>query len=885
MSKKQFVISSHVVIQLGEQLVSDEVTAIIELVKNAYDADARRVTITVDTRAIYTGNILAWVAAGNEPRAGYISIRDTGTGMDDSDITNGWLHISFSAKRGANKAGIVTPRYKRAVLGSKGVGRLSTQRLGNSLDLFSLKEYCTPPTKKEPERWRLADEGVHIGINWNNFQEDVPLQEVPVYSQVWRPQDGKAGTELVITDLKNPIAWEEANSRRALVSTLAQLVSPFAPVKAFNLVLSVNSTPIDLYEISKQVRNTALATFKFEFTGTELHIDGKVKTSLFRGGNAAEDAEHYQLLARDNGADFFEYLKQNNVVPNMQAGDNNWFFTFKIVLQAESLGLVKQPIQQSEILITREIDGLDNLGTIDTQATAVTSEQPFPKLALVSPGPFHGEIDQLAYENSEVDAKGEVFTDTSDYKAYLRRQSGVRIYRDGFGIRPYGIDGDDWMGFQSGTTSGKSFYGLRPKNLIGYIALTAKENGILEEKTDREGFVLNDASRNFFTLVYKVRDEINNVLNRVRRRFNDYKREENIKAADVSSPTEVIKLLRDTTQHVSLLREQARHTRVEAVRESLTRKIKDVQSSPLLSGNDAELEKLLVEARDELVRSQEVNSSLFELQRQLDRLAPTASYLESQIERLTDQLSDFTQLAGLGMTAEALAHEISNVVDRLFDEAKQVSSILRKQKNADNQLIQFVEHVRSSMHALRRQTQHLDDSLQYVREKREIVRLLPFVNELKSFYELRVRFQENSIKIQIDNISSEGFAIFCNRGNLAQVFDNLIINSEYWLKEATKQDRTYVPQILIEIQQPFIRISDNGLGVDPGIVAQLFLPFTTTKPRGTGRGLGLFISKQLMESMGATISLLPTLNRFKRPYIFQLDFTNSTYEQTVIGSN
>ena len=875
MSKKQFVISAHVVRQLGEQLISDEVTALIELVKNSYDADARRVTIVVDTHSIYTAKKLAVATTSGTPSPGYISIRDTGTGMDDDDIEKGWLRISFSSKRGSVKAGVVTPRYKRSLLGSKGVGRLSAQRLGSSLDLFSLKEYYVKATPTEPEHWIRATQGVHLGVDWDSFREDIALQTVPVFDEVWLPESKKSGTELIITNLYNTKVWEDENSRRELVSTLAQLISPFAPAKSFGITININNDLIDLYELSKQVRNTAISTFKFSFDNKELIITGKVKLSLFRGGNAAEDAEHYQLLAQDKGQDFFRYLEHTNAVPNMKPGEEGWFFEFVVTRQADSLGLLNRPLDSLPEEETKLLG--DPAEQVDS-----TSILPEPRMEVVSPGPFHGEIDQLAYENSEVDTKGDVFTDTGGYKAYVKRQAGVRVYRDGFGIRPYGLDGDDWMGFQAGTTSGRSFYGLRPKNLIGYVELTAKDNEALEEKTDREGFVLNDASNNFFTLIYQVRTEINNVLTKVRRRFNEYKQQEYAKVAHVASPTEVIRQLRGTTQQVAQLREQAQRARVDVVKESITQKLRDVQASPLLtSGNDAGLEQLLREARDELNRSQEINAAVRELQIKLDRLAPSAEYLESQITHFSDQLRDFSELAGLGLTAEALTHEISNIVDRLSDEAKLAADFLHEQKITEPKLLLFVEQVRTSLHALRRQTQHLDDSLHYVREKREVVELSTFIQKLKSFYESRIRFQDAGISLPIEEVNSAGFNIFCNRGDLTQIFDNLVLNSEYWLKEAGRQGKVYAPQIFIALDKPFIRLHDNGIGVDPGIVSQLFMePFLTTKPNNTGRGLGLFISKQLLEKMGAFITLLPDLNRFGRPYIFQLDFTASLHGKT-----
>src|SRR4051812_9849163 len=88
-----FEISAAVVRRLGDELITDEFTALIELVKNAYDADASYASIVVDTN--HTLGPDESLFPGNK---GYISIEDDGTGMSRKDIENGWLKIAFSPK-------------------------------------------------------------------------------------------------------------------------------------------------------------------------------------------------------------------------------------------------------------------------------------------------------------------------------------------------------------------------------------------------------------------------------------------------------------------------------------------------------------------------------------------------------------------------------------------------------------------------------------------------------------------------------------------------------------------------------------------------------------------------------------------------------------------
>jgi len=96
---------------IGEELISDEVVAISELVKNAHDADSKSVTISF---------------LGVTAPDGEISVRDDGTGMDRETLLGRWMEPAASTKVGAGRS--KTPRGRR-VLGEKGVGRFAADKL------------------------------------------------------------------------------------------------------------------------------------------------------------------------------------------------------------------------------------------------------------------------------------------------------------------------------------------------------------------------------------------------------------------------------------------------------------------------------------------------------------------------------------------------------------------------------------------------------------------------------------------------------------------------------------------------------------------------------------------------------------------------------------
>src|SRR5256885_16164388 len=83
----QFRVDPLVVFKLGEELISDETQALLELIKNAYDADASYVRVAINTRETPEGLLLK----PDPTRPGYVEVGDDGSGMDDTAIRDGWL--------------------------------------------------------------------------------------------------------------------------------------------------------------------------------------------------------------------------------------------------------------------------------------------------------------------------------------------------------------------------------------------------------------------------------------------------------------------------------------------------------------------------------------------------------------------------------------------------------------------------------------------------------------------------------------------------------------------------------------------------------------------------------------------------------------------------
>jgi len=270
----KFRISAAVVKQLGEELVSDELTAIMELVKNSYDADADWVKISISTDGVPPDDDLQF-----KNTRGYIQIEDNGHGMKYVDIVNKWLFISGSGKREMKEKGEVTEKG-RTPLGDKGLGRLSTQRLGNVLEMYSgvSGEYVTH----------------HVAFDWRHFTADSALDSVDTNYRTRNKDLNTKGTKLIITDLKDPEVWLGTNADK-FRGQLSKLIFPFKEKRPFNIYLNINGQPNDLDAINDKLRSQAISSYKFNFDGRTLVIVGELKLAKLQG-NSIDKKELFSRL-------------------------------------------------------------------------------------------------------------------------------------------------------------------------------------------------------------------------------------------------------------------------------------------------------------------------------------------------------------------------------------------------------------------------------------------------------------------------------------------------------------------------------------------------------------------------------------------------------------
>lgn len=828
-----------VVFKLGSDLITDDMQALIELIKNSYDADASRVRVSIDTRVITdaaTGEVVENVSeealSGRDILRGAITIIDDGTGMDFYAIKRGWLTVSMSRKQSMKARGETTAK-KRTPLGDKGLGRLGAQRLGEVLTL------TTRQRPQDANRHAADPDALRVSIRWSRFAEAESLNAVPIeVHSLSSDPNVPVGTKLEIHGLRDPEFWRQ-NETNDLQQELAAMISPYEGVSGFQMSLRIDGTAINLREKAQAILDAAPSSYAFSFDGQELNVTGRFEASFLRPQGREEVAVYEEIVEGDNGYGFAE-----------------WLFDER---SKHARGLGIEQGDDKHFIISNASFRLDELKNVE-----LNGEKP------VDPGPFHGEVSSLPLTRSTTS----VFDRNSDYREFVKALLGIKVYRDGFGVR---VD-DDWLNLGAKWTSGSSYYNLRPGNVTGYVSISARDNAALEETTNREAFRDTPAYRNFYRLLTVWADYTGRVQEYLRRGYNDYRRSLLAEVGNVSPRATPEQLLRQASNHIEQSNKLVSRTseargsirRIKEATADLATQKRATESTvfqdPLLTrALESSIEKVNKAAQE----ADALIGNLDELLREQTQLRAGISLLEQQFKLAQEQIGDAWESVALGLSAETLAHEVQHISEGLRARSAQITNYLRGINSKDQRLWTFIEHVRSSSGALSKQVSRLTPSLRYMREQRSSVLMSNFIERLESFYS--DRWGKNGLQIAVS--VEQDFIIRVNEGKLTQVFDNLILNSEYWLFQQIAARKLDEGVISIHIDKPFILLEDNGPGIDPHIEELVFEPFMTTKPAQQGRGLGLFVVKQLLDSLDSSITLVSGRNRHGRRYQFRLNFS------------
>ena len=382
-------VDSALIYRLGYELVGRAETAVSELIKNAYDADARKVDVYFkDT----------------DQTGGTIIVIDNGTGMDFDKLKNGFLRISTSDK--ADNP--ISEKYQRPRAGRKGIGRFATQRIGDQLTIITSRVDM--------------DYALKVTIDWQKYQPKTDLEDI-LFPINKIPKTQEEGTELIISGVRD--SWTEGAIRR--------------------------------------VHRYVIELFQPDYLGHPATVnrnENTFETCFWRW-------DGYKYVAIEKGQEDF-FSKALAVISGTVDDDN----TGKVHVQSDSLILN---------------DKMQMEGT-------------FPLLKHIRFKAFY-----FIYGRPEYYSNGISSTTLKTINKVATTASGIRLYRNGFRVLPYGEPSNDWINLNArwaGSSGVNIPFGTH--NLFGYVELVDQEGLLFDETSSREGLIENEAFFQLKDFLYKA---------------------------------------------------------------------------------------------------------------------------------------------------------------------------------------------------------------------------------------------------------------------------------------------------------------------------------------------------------------------------------------------
>lgn len=470
-----FRVNARTVLELGAELISSDIIAFYELIKNAFDAGSRSgadvrfrvvmrrndylrirnkaqsladATASGAERREQLAGLIAQVEAKLDPSSGSdavlkfnaevddsddldefvhrldacydkyntIEISDTGSGMSMAEITGNFLTLGTPARK-REVDHILRQGGSKTPLGEKGIGRLSAMRLGQHLRVET--------ARAEDARLNVLD------IDWRVFDDlDAMIEDIAIEPRKGprKETDSWHGTKLTIGSLLED--WTEKRVRQFADYDFARLTDPF---------LDPKSRPrIALY-----------------WNGDRVAIPW-LDPALIENAHASLTGAY-----------------------SVKRGEP----TLELRMVATKLGNFEHPRETDALTLTRpDLEGL--LAGTDNQ---------LPESALVSVGDFAFEI---YWFNRRYLSKIDAIGNQAAVRALVRKWSSIMLFRDGFRVFPYGEQEDDWLGLDA-VALGRTGYVLNKNQFIGHVQISRAGNSKLVDQTNREGLRVTPESQVF----------------------------------------------------------------------------------------------------------------------------------------------------------------------------------------------------------------------------------------------------------------------------------------------------------------------------------------------------------------------------------------------------
>jgi signal transduction histidine kinase len=723
----RFSIDAGIIDRLGKELVARHETAVSELVKNAYDADAKKVKLTfIDTSEI----------------GGIIVINDDGAGMTKEQLINGFMRLASSDKIHYP----YSPIFRRKRAGKKGIGRFAAQRLGRQLTITTQTED--------------SEQALEVTINWNDFKNDHDLMFIDNKIEYKnRIPKKRSGTRLVIKELRD--RWTEAQIKR-VYRYASEILQPFPLAKV---------------------------KLKTEDPGFKLICNRK-------------EGDYSEIIANDNTM-FFEHALA------------------EIKGNVDDEGIMRISIKSQKL-------------NYSTKSIALNEEKPYKNIRNVNLRAYY-----FVYGNVHLSPQIESFI-----REKAKEQGGIRLYRNGFRVLPYGETHqevpNDWLGLDASVRRRTVLPTHANINFFGFIEIDGQDDKF-EELSSREGLLENDAFKELTDFGYKIlTDGVTKIgsARGVKTRTNEknWKKEPEEKIDEVIEELE--NLFTPDTEDKDEFKEQEDTENVKEKLGYIAQKLKDAQAE------QKEKEKQQLE--------------------------------EKNLLRI---------LAGLGLTIGEFIHEIKQYQGALSGDIFNIKKFISKDEE-----IKIIDRLDKNVQNINTYTSYFDEAIsENIQRELVPIDLIEVVESFKNSILSDLHRRNFDFREKIN-----GFNLYTcpmHKSEWASILFNLYTNA----RKAIKKTNVQKGKIFIEVGKSrnlvYIEFSDNGIGIPLENRDKIFNAFfTTSEPVGkisksheemTGTGLGLKIVKDIIIGYGGLIYVKEPIEDYKTTIRIELPHDKEGYKDDI----
>lgn len=748
MAKIPFNVDANTARLIGRENVSKLDGAIIEIIKNAYDADATICILYHDT-----DNNKLWII-------------DNGCGMDEEIVQKHWMSIGYSDKDVELKSD-----KGRIKTGAKGIGRFALDRLGTNCTMYTFNG------------------GKHLAwhVNWEQFVRGVNINEIyaeleeynfiadGLFEKILNPnarsnasENFHTGTIFEISGLRD--VWDDKFFDK-LKNNLTSLIPPSLN-NSFKVFLYSKETKND----EAQVVSELLSSYDYS-VDFSVSVLGEVSISVIRN--------EFEFGAK------FDYIMNN---AGFTEEDRKYF-------------------NGTPIVFNKDIKELH---------VGITDENPY------NLGAFSGKICFYKIVSQEKNEVKYYYKPFEHRKSLIKKYGGIKIYRDGFRVRPYGESGTpqfDWL-----LLSARHYISAYPisskfgewtadsSQLVGEINIS-RLNETLNDQANREGIFEDQDFDLFKKIIVKILAFLENDRQSVIRKLNDlWDRDNQSQKAE------------------------------EDIKDKYERYQKNKDKD---KGNAETYEQ---SSFDEYVHVEDAQKAI--------------DGKTAQINDLEDENRLLRSLATTGIAINTYMHEIRALIHDLKMNSKRASEAYRI-RNDINEAINSINEVRSITKDFESWFQVTIGSTRADKRTRQKVNIVELTSKCIESWEKSLG-DDIEFNTQFDE---EEIFLVCFPYEIESIFHNLISNSFKSFKRGNTANKKISVSLSINEDKILISYSDNGDGLlpefkeNPDVILKQMVTGDIVNGQRQGTGLGMWIVNNIITDYKGKIDLSKNIKSEQGFYI------------------